>query len=152
MVNREDIVRHPEHLGLIALEQALDFVHHRLRRAPAMSSPIDRVTAPVASVRTSTSRYDGNRAFSVMSTPGLQIFRHVDPLAIGPWLGVQILNENCRTGPEYSAIASTIDYSRNIRPFAIVKRRAHDAFQSQLAFPGDYDVRARIEILLGIIR
>src|SRR5580704_4882692 len=89
-MNGEYIVGHPGHIRLVAIDQPLEFVGDRCRLSAAMSLAEYFVAAPAAVVRATAGGNQRNRAHAMMFAPGCDILSHIDSLAIGPGLGVDI--------------------------------------------------------------
>src|SRR5579859_2404536 len=139
-MNGEDVICHPRHLWLVAVNEEFEFLRNGDRLSAAMSFSEDFVAAPAAMVRTAASRNQGNRAHSMVLPPNLHVPRHVDQFAGRPRLCVNILDLLAWLGA----------YDRTIRsfegdPINVVQavdgsrpQRWHQLFQCDFTF-ADYD-------------
>src|SRR5205823_1123700 len=72
-VDGEDVVRHPEHVGLVAAQQPFDFIGNTRGRTPAMGEAVHRMTAPLAAIRAPARRDDRKGPAAMMLTPSLDV-------------------------------------------------------------------------------
>src|ERR1700730_14396030 len=90
MVDREDVVGDPDHIGTICGQQPFDFVDHRDRLAAAVRHAENLVTTPPTLVRASASGDERERALPVSVAPGSYVTHHVDGLSRRPRLRIEI--------------------------------------------------------------
>jgi len=89
-VDGEDVVGDPELIGVIAVANPEDLVGNGSGRSAAMRFSVDEWLHQRQMVRAASRRDDGDRSAAVMSAPGVNVFRHVDAVAVGPGLSVEI--------------------------------------------------------------
>src|ERR1700751_3700761 len=82
MADREYIVRVPELVGIVALDDPHDLVHDIRRAAPAMRVPEHRVRTPPALVRAAARRDQVDAARSMMLPPDVEVLVVIDRIAI----------------------------------------------------------------------
>ncbi len=90
VVNGEDVVGNPNHIGLIGGEQPLDFIDHRERLAAAVGHAKNLMTAPAATIRAAAGGDEGERALAVGIAPSFHVAHHVNRVSCRPWLGVEV--------------------------------------------------------------
>src|SRR5258708_2653370 len=148
MMNGEDVVGKPEHIGLVAVHNPFDLIGDARRRAPAMGLAERRVAAPAAMVRASARSDHGNGSRAMMFTPGAQVAGNVDSLAVGPRLRVEVGEERRGAGMDGIPAFRPIPDAGNQLGWSVLQER----FQSQLAFTRNHDLRAGGDVLSRIIR
>ena len=92
MVDGEDIVRDPEHVGLVSIAQPFQLVGHKLRLATTVCLAVDLVTAPFTVIGTAPRRDQRNGTHAMMGPPGFDIAPGVDGFSFRPRLCVEILD------------------------------------------------------------
>src|SRR2546428_4253485 len=90
MMDGEDVVGHPGHVGLIAIDEPLELIHDRAWLPAAVRLAEDFVAAPAAMVGAAARRDQRDRAHAVMLAPDLNIAGDIDGLAQRPGLPVEI--------------------------------------------------------------
>src|SRR5271156_5117533 len=83
--------------------------------------------------------------------PRLKILRHIDAFAIGPRLGVEILDQRSRWRANDTAVLAAENQAANFRPPTAVKRGQQQIFKSEFSFASNYNIGPAIKVLLGIV-
>src|SRR5579859_1051567 len=151
-MNGEDVICHPRHLWLVAVNEEFEFLRNGDRLSAAMSFSEDFVAAPAAMVRTAASRNQGNRAHSMVLPPNLHVPRHVDQFAGRPRLCVNILDLLAWLGAYDRTIrhlernpvdcVQTVD---SLRP-----ERRHQLFQREFTFSNDDYISSCCQVFVNI--
>ena len=83
-VDGKDIVRHPEHVGPVPIEDPLHFIGYGAGGPPPMGVAVGGVAAPAAMIRAPAGGDHRHGAHAVMLAPDLHIVLDIDALAIRP--------------------------------------------------------------------
>ncbi len=96
MMDRKNIVGIPNHVGVVAPEDPLQFIGHGSRLSPAVCFTVHLVAAPLAFVGASSSGDHGHGSGAMMLTPGFKIALDGNGFAAGPRLPVNVGNLRAR--------------------------------------------------------
>ena len=98
VMDREHVVREPQLLGLVAVEDPFHFVRHADRATAPVRLPERGMAAPAAVIRAAARRDHRDRSRAVMFAPDAQIPVDIDAFAIRPGLRVEVGEQSRRTG------------------------------------------------------
>ena len=129
-MDREHVVRVPQALRVIALDDRLDFVGDIADRTAAMRFAEDGSAAPGAGVRATARGDERHRAAAVAIAPRAEIPREIDRLAIGIRLAVEIGHERA-SGRARGLAVFTLEHDavdlRQIRIRSLPRRSSAEA-------------------------
>ena len=90
VVDGEDVVGDPDHVGGVGLKQPLDLIDNEQGIAAAVGLAKDLMAAPATLVWASAGGDEVDRTFAVRVAPGLDVAADVDGVTSGPGLAVEI--------------------------------------------------------------
>ena len=145
VMDGEHVVRDPQLLRLVAVEDPLHFVHHGRRGPAPVRLAEGRMAAPAAMIRAAARRDHRDRSRAVMLAPDAQVSVDIDALAVRPRLRIEI--GSSRAGP----VLTVRRRRAKDQPGSAPAASAQDRLQRQFAFALHHHIRAGGQILLRII-
>ena len=154
-MDREHIVGIPEPLGMIAIDDRLDFVGDVADGPAPMRFAEHGAAAPGAGVRAAAGGDERHRADAVALAPRVEVRGQVDGVAIGiaaarrdPAVARGLAcARTCSSRLERDAVNLATDPDSADRP-----AQAATVFERLLAFADHHDVGAGVQVRLGVVR
>ncbi len=149
----EDVVGDPQMIGLIGLLEPRHLVDDVLGRARGVALAVNRLRAPVAVVRAAARRDDVHREIAVMRSPDGAIPIDVHEIPRGKRQRLEAADDLARPRAHDAAVGAAQPEAVNRAQLALARarHRVEQLDERHLAFAGDDDVGAAVEIRAGMI-